>query len=154
VHLDNGAREALSVCSILLGFFVRRFLVDAQSRTYVQSRGSALQARNRTVTCGDGDARRVRSCSAHAGNRLCKSGLFTGLSRRGFGTDHYIWIHGHGHGPLRLVQVTQIYDRTRKGPLRRHSGHCDWRDREVVVLLKDPVHAQRLGTCHLPSLWH
>ena len=50
----------------------------------------------------------------HAGNRLCESRLFAGVSGLDFGADPYIWIHGHGQVPLRLVQFTQTRERIRK----------------------------------------
>src|SRR5215468_11799220 len=85
------------------------------------NRGLTFEAEDRPFQLGIGllvvaivDPQHVRDGSGPPGHRLCESRLFAGLSGLDFGADPYIWIHGHGQVPLRLVQFTPICERIRK----------------------------------------
>ena len=85
------------------------------------SRGLTFEAEDRPFQLGIGplvvaivDLSMFGLVLPHAGNRLCESRLFAGVSGLDFGADPYIWIHGHGQVPLRLVQFTQTRERIRK----------------------------------------
>jgi hypothetical protein len=68
VHLDNAAREALQVCSILLGFLFAGFWWTLNRELTFKAEDRHFKLGIGLFLVGDGDARRVWRCSAHAGN--------------------------------------------------------------------------------------